>query len=269
MPARVGTLLGSLTLLCCMLSAAPSRIRYRELSRVRVAEPVLALAFVGERHALALARGSVSLWRFDGAAARLEAREIWSEATPPVRHAGALIVGRPDEKAAWLLSSHAPGARLVRVEGARLLLADAADAAPWPAAAEGLRFQPGTNRIEGFATDDGPQPLVAVDPTARALVRDDGMLLVDSSETGVRVGSALASLWPRTLAASAPDPPSARDAVLVLRKQADRWEEELRIEVVGRVAALAGRGDGSAADLLIALLTPAGCELLHLELRQE
>jgi hypothetical protein len=224
---------------------------------------------VGERRALALAADSVSLWRLERAAARLEARESWSEATSPVRHAGALIVSRPDEKAAWLLSSHAQGARLVRVEGARLLLSGAADAAPWPDAPEGLRFQPGTNRIDGFATADGPQPLVALDPISRALVRDDGMLLVDSSETGVRVGSALASLWPRTLAASAPDPPSAQDAVVVLRKQSDRWEEALRIEVFGRVIALAGRGDGGAADLLIALLTPAGCELLRLELRQE
>lgn len=268
--ARVGTLLGSLSLLCCVLSAAPPpRLRYRELSRARVDEPLLALAFVGEGRVLALAAGSVSLWRLEGGGLRREARETWPVAVAPVRHGGGLIVGRPDERAAWLVSSYAEGARLVRIEGPRLLLGDTADAAPWPNADEGLRFRTGTNLVDGLVTGDGAQPIVALDPVSRAVVREDGMLLVDSAPTGMRVGSAIASPWPRTLVASAPDPPSTEDALLVLRNDGSGWEEALRIRVPGVVSALAARGGSGASDVVVALASAGGRELLRLELRPE
>lgn len=268
--ARVGTLLGSLTLLCCVLSAAaPPRLRHRQLSRALVDERVLALAFVGEGRVLALAAGSVSLWRLEGGALRREARETWPVAVAPVRHGGGLIVGRPDERAAWLVSSYAEGARLVRVDGARLVLGDTADAAPWPGAPEGLRFRPGTNLIDGLATGDGAQLIVALDPVSRAVVREDGMLLVDAVPTGMRVGSAIASPWPRTLVASAPDPPAVEDALLVLRYVGSGWQEALKIRVPGVVSALAARGGSGASDVVVALVSAAGPELLRLELRPQ
>ncbi len=174
-----------------------------------------------------------------------------------------------DEAAAWVLSSHAREARLVRIEAGRLLLADAAEAAPWPGANEGLRFSSGTNRIDGIALNGVAQPIVALDARARALVRDDGMLLVNGQESGVRTGSALASLWPGALAASAAESPDEPDAVRVLQGRARRWEETLRMPMRGRVTALASRRDGDAVDLLVVLARAGGAELVRVELRQE
>src|SRR5687767_4551134 len=132
--ATARTLLGSLVLLgwCLPSPAEPARLRLRTLSRVRVDEPVLALAFVGEGRLLSLAASSVSLWRLDDGPPRRSARSTFATPPVPVRHGGGLVVGKPDEGAAWLLSSYLEGARLARVDGPRIFLDQSADAAPWP-----------------------------------------------------------------------------------------------------------------------------------------
>src|SRR5688500_5052106 len=112
--ATARMLLGSLVLLGCLPGAAdPPCLRHRLLSRARIDEPILALAFAGERRVLALAAGSISLWRLDDGPPRRGARSTFPEPPSPVRHGGGLIVGKPDEGAAWLISSYIDGARLV------------------------------------------------------------------------------------------------------------------------------------------------------------
>jgi hypothetical protein len=267
MPAATARmLLGSLALVLGARSAAETPgLSHRQLSRSRVDERVLALAFVGERRILALAAGSISVWRLDDGALRPAARATWPLPPLPVRHGGGVIVGVSEEGAAWLASSYLAGAQLVRVDGPRLVLGDVAQAAPWPGAPEGLRFRPGTNLVDGI---EG-LPLVAVDPVSRAVVREDGMLMVDSAAAGFRVGSAVASLWADTLVASAPGPPALGDTLLVLRRSDGLWKQWSSMPVPGTVTAMAARAGARSADVVVALHTPAGAELLRLEVRTE
>lgn len=265
---RVAILLASLSLLWgSRTRAAPPDIHWKELSRTAVDEPILALAFLSEGRLLALARGAISLWRVGNGGIRREARETWAVTSGPVRHAGGLIVGRPGERAAWVLSSHEARARLVRVDGARLALGDEADAAPWPNAPEGLRFRPGTNLLDGLVVGGAPLTVVSADSASFAVVLEDGALYVDSGATGVRVGGAIASLWHGTLLASAPLPPSEEDALLVLGSEGGAWRAVQRIGVRGTVAAVTARGGVGVAEAVVAVVTGGRCELLHLELR--
>jgi hypothetical protein len=191
------------------------------------------------------------------------------DAALPVRHAGGLILGHIDDSAAWLLSSHAPRARLVRIDGRRLLLDAEADAVPWPDAAQGLRFRMGTNLLEGLEVAGARPALVAVDAASRAAVVEDGALLVDSAPTGTRVGGAVATLWPGMLIASAADPPSSEDSLLVLSRVGGAWRVAPGIRVGGAVRALAAHADGAATGRVAVAVAAAGrFELLHFEARR-
>jgi len=266
--ATVRILLGSLALLSWLPSAAePQPLRHRQLFRVPIDEPVLALAFVGDGRILSLAADSLSLWRLEDDGARRVARATWPRGSAVVRHGGGLIVGRSDESAAWLLSSYAEGAQLVRVDGPRLVLGDVAAAAPWPSAPEGLRFRPGTNLVDGVGSDAGAFAIVALDTASHAVVREDGMLILEAGETQLRVGSAIASLWPDALLASGAGPPGAADALSLLRRAGAAWERVWSVALPGDVTAVAARSGARAADVVVALRSAAGPELMRLELR--
>jgi hypothetical protein len=265
MPAARTLLLG-LLLSTPPPSAAEPALQHKLLSRAASAEPILALSFVGEGRVLALAAGSLSLWRVDDGPPRIVARSAWAVTTPPVRHGGAVIVGTPSDGAAWLLSSYLERAQLVRVEGPRLVLVETADAAPWPQAPAGLRYKSGTNLVEGMSAD-AELDILALDPMSRAVVREDGTLLLDATPAGIRVGSAIASAWPGMLLASADRAPAGEDRVIAWRRTAGAWEECWSIALPGTVSALAARGDSRRADVLVALRTATGAELVHLELR--
>jgi hypothetical protein len=140
-------------------------------------------------------------------------------------------------------------------------------AAPWPSAPEGLRFRPGTNLVEGIRGDAGAFAILALDTASRAVVREDGMLICDEREAGIRVGSAIASLWPDSLLASTAAPPGAEDALLLLRRARGSWERSWSAALPGSVTAVAARPETRGADVVVALQTAAGHELLRLELR--
>ncbi len=247
--------------------AAYAGVVWKELSRTPAPEPVLALAFVGAGRLLVLSPLSVSLWQVD-AAPRLEARIAWPEAPSPVRHAGGVIIGRAGDPAAWLLTSHAPRPRLVRIEGARLVLDVEAEAAPWPDAPLGLRFRGGTNLLEGLEKGAERPALVTLDPVSRAAVAEDGSLLVNAVSIGLRVGSAIATLWPGSLLASAADPPGAEDALVLVTREGGHWRVAPAIRVAGVVRALAVDAEGAAAArVVVAVVAAGGNELLQFEAR--
>ena len=188
-------------------------------------------------------------------------------ATLPVRRAGAVIIGGPSDGAAWLLATSLEGAQLVRVEGPRLILSDTAIAAPWPQAPAGLRYRPGTNLVDGIGGADAPAAVVALDPAYRAAVREDGMLLLDATPAGIHVGGAVATPWPGVLLASGEGPPGVEDSLSAWRRRGDDWERFWSLSVPGAISALATRSEGRVADVVVAIETAAGAELLRLELR--
>jgi hypothetical protein len=266
---RLGVVLALAGLVLCG-PGAPDALAgavWKELSRTPAPEPVLALAFVGAGRLLVLSPLSVSLWQLD-AAPRREARIAWPEAASPVRHAGGAIIARAGDPAAWLLTSHAARPRLLRIEGARLVLDVEAEAAPWPDAPLGLRFRAGTNLLEGLEAGVTRPALVALDPVSRAAVAEDGTLLVNAAPAGVRVGAAIATLWPGTLLASAAEPPGAEDALILLSRERGRWRLAPALRVAGVVRALAVNPEGAAAArVVVAIATPGGHELVCFEAR--
>lgn len=242
-----------------LASGAPPGVEWKELSRTPSPEPVLALAFVGAGRLLALSPLSVSLWRLDSSELRREARIVWPEEPATVRHAGGAILGRPGDPAAWLLSSHAPRARLVRIEGGSLVLDAEADAAPWPEAPEGLRFRAGTNLLEGLELDGSRPALIAVDPAAGAAVLEDGGLLVGAVLTEARAGGAVATLWPGALVVSSAEPPGSSDTLVVRSRAGKAWSSGSALRIPGSVRAVAALPtETGAARVAVALARASG-----------
>jgi hypothetical protein len=251
-------------------------------------ERALALALVGEDRLALVGPEAVSLYRFDTVALERESRHVLAGTLATVRAPGALLLTSPDH-AIWLLASRLPHALLLSLEGKRLVPRSEADALPWPGAASGLRYRPGTNLIEGELAGLGPGPFLAV--ATGAVVSAEGELRVASlpasstpppypsptsggreapvvpvgSSTplrppviGPRVGPTLAALWPGVFAASSAEPPGGDDSVLLIARDADGVRVVARLRVDGAVRAIAGHGNGDGARLVAAVEEPSG-----------
>jgi hypothetical protein len=178
-----------------------------------------------------------------------------------------MLVVAPQEDSFWALTSRAARAALLAVQGTTLVERQRADAVPWPGAASGLRYRPGTNLIEGALTSAGPGPFVDLDAAEGGLgVTADGWLRCLGCPEQ-RVGLGIAGLWPGFLAASSPAPPGADDALLVFERSEAGLETRLRLPVEGGVRALTSRVEGRGVRL-VAAIEPAGggSQLLTLDL---
>jgi hypothetical protein len=237
-----------------------------------LAGPVLDLAFLGDDRLLVLWPEEVGLYRWDQAALRLESRHVLSGPRRPVRMPGGLLLTSDRENAFWALTSRVPRATVFAVEGARLSVASGAeDSVPWPGIANGVRFRPGTNLVEGAPEALGGGPFLALDGDGAALVAigADGTLLTaggaDGPHAGPRVGACVATPRPDTLVATAPGPPGARDALLFLDRRAPH-AERARLPVDGAVRALAARAAGTRSRVVAAVESEGTTSLLAIEI---
>ena len=145
-----------------------------------------------------------------------------------------------------------PRATVFAVEGERLSVASAAaDAVPWPGIANGVRFRPGTNLVEGALDAVGSGPFLALDGDGAALVAvgADGTLLTsggaDGPQAGPRVGSCVAAPRPGTLVATAPGPAGRARRPAVPATGARRTRSARGCPIDGAVRALAARAAGA------------------------
>jgi hypothetical protein len=234
--------------------------------------PVLDLAFLGDDHLLVLWPEEVGLYRWDQAALRLEARHVLAGPRRAVRTPGGLLLTSDRENAFWALTSRVPRATVFAVEGPHLSVVSAAeDSLPWPGIANGVRFRPGTNLIEGALDAVGSGPFLALDGDGAALVAvgEEGALLTSAGtggpQAGPRVGSCVAAPRPGTLVATAPGPPGARDALLFLDRRAPH-AERARLPIDGAVRALAARAAGTRSRVVAAVESEGTTSLLSIEI---
>jgi hypothetical protein len=232
---------------------------------------VLALAWISDQRVLAVFAEEAALYRLEASSWILEARRPLPRPFSAVRSAGALAIA--EGGTAWALSSASASAALLGMEEGRLKLRSRADALPWPGNPAGVRFRPGTNLIEGQGAALGPGPFLALEPSGAAAVDQDGELRLPAPEggtrAGLRVGSAVASLWTGMLAVSSAAPPADDDTlgfVLAAEQGASMVE---RVAVEGTIRALASRPSADGARLLASLEEAGGrTRLLLLELRR-
>ncbi|MET0556656.1 MAG: hypothetical protein ABW221_26695 [Vicinamibacteria bacterium] len=233
-----------------------------------LAGPVLALAFLGDDRLLVLWPEEVAVYRWAEASLRLESRQVLSGPRRPVRTPGGLLLANERENAFWALTSRVPRATVFTVDGARLSVASAAeDRVPWPGVANGVRFRPGTNLVEGALDALGGGPFLALDGDGPALVAvgADGTLLTPAGEAGPRVGSCVAAPRLGTLVATAPGPPGTRDALIFLDRRPPH-AERARLPVDGSVRALAARAAGARSRIVAAVENEGTTSLLALEI---
>lgn len=219
-------------------------------------DPILDLAFLDDRRVLALAQGTLFLYRLEDGGPILESRLELPGEFLAVRAAAGVLKVSESENACWALTNRRERASLVTVEGRRLVLRLEADAIPWAGTSGGLRYRPGTNQ------------LVLADADFFA-VRDDGLAVTTSGvlQTGNegsrrRVGSALARLG-SLVVATTHRPPGAADAILLLRADAGETELVSETPVAGSVRALAARESGRGRLVVAAVeRTDTTAELL-------
>jgi len=227
---------------------------------------VLALAWVADDRVLTVFRDEAALYRLEPSALALESRQPLPRPLSPVRSPGALAV--VDGGAAWVLSSAAGSAALLAVEGNRLVVRSRAEALPFAGSPAGLRFRPGTNLIECAAEKLGHGPFLALEPSGTAGVDADGELWLPTREggtrAGLRVGSAVASLWAGMLAVSSPAAPSGEDAVsfVGVSDRVATLAETIPLE--GTIRALASRASGEGVRLVAAVEEAGGRSRLTL-----
>ena len=214
---------------------------------------IVALAFAGEDRLLVLLDDALVLFRRDGLALRQESRRELPGPLAAVRLPGGLLRVPEGEAACWALTSRMPRAVLFSLNGGRLAAVDQADVLPWPQTTAGARFRPGTNLIEA-SLPGMDAPLLALDADAIWIVAADGRLsraATPSMETTLRVGPAVALVWPGLLAAAAGDAPAERDRILFVRDGATpSLAGELSVE--GALRALATRRHGATSLLAAA-----------------
>ncbi len=233
-------------------------------------EPVLDLAFFGDERLVVLGPESVALYAWDGADLTLLSRRPLPGPLETVRSPGGLLRVAERDAAFWALTSRSPRALLFAVEDDRLVERQEADALPWPACPEGLRYRPGTNLIEGAVRGLGAGPYLGLDDSAlQVAVTADG-ILVEGAATGPVVGPPLAALWPGVVAAASARPPGEDDSVLIVATSEGAGEgprvlDSLRVD--GAVRALAGRVHAESARLVAAVEDVAdGPHLLVMDL---
>jgi hypothetical protein len=231
-------------------------------------ERILDLAWSDDERLLLLGPEALLLYRFVGASLMLQSRQPLPGPYLPVRAPDGLLLPAPRQRAVWALSSAAAQAALYALDDTRLSERGRADVLPWPDVPRGLRFRAGTNLIEAELPGLGAGPLLAFEPTwADGAVSAEAELLLaggdEPQSTGVRVGPALAPLWAPLVAAASADPPGARDAVLLLRRDGANVREVGRLSVDGAVRALGARVERDGARLVAGVEEPGGA--FHLE----
>jgi hypothetical protein len=255
------------------LAASPAVAPSREVevvSSLRSApldDAVLDLAWVGDERLLLLSPGALALYRATAGAFTLESRQELPGPALPVRAPGGLLW--PRERSVWALSTRAARAALFEHDGSRLREVSQADSLPLPDVPHGLRARAGTNQFDADLPGVGPGPWLAVEPAwpEGAVSAEAELLLAGENgprRTGLRVGPALAPLWPGLMAAVSADAPGAHDAVLLLRLEGGGAREAGRLAVEGAARALAALTVEGGARLIAAVEEPGGG--YHLEL---
>ena len=231
-------------------------------------ERILDLAWADDERLLLLGPEALLLYRWVGTSFTLQSRQALPGPYALVRAPGGLLLPARRERAVWALTSVAGQAALFALDGMRLVERGRADALPWLNTPRGLRFRAGTNLIEAALPGLGTGPLLAFEPTwADAAISAEAELLVAGGDepqaTGVRVGPALAPLWAPLVAAASADPPGARDAILLLRREGASVREVGKLSVDGAVRALGSMVQRDGARLVAAVEEPGGA--FHLE----
>jgi hypothetical protein len=214
---------------------------------------ILALAPIADDRLAVLFALSLALVRVDAGGAAVESRLELPGPFRPVRRPGGIVLLGSDRATCWVLTSRAAAAALVSVGAGRLTERARAAALPWSGAPQGLAFREGTNLVEGPLDVLGAGPFVAFEPAGPNAVTNEATLAppIDGLDE-LRVGGALAALFPGFIAASSPTLPDGRDAILVVRSVGSPSVVR-RIEVDGPVRALASSVHGDAARLVAAV----------------
>jgi hypothetical protein len=222
-----------------------------------IAGHVLDMAFMGPDRLLVLAEDELSLYRWSEGGLVLASRRRFAGPLEPVRHPGGLLRAVERERAAWAATSRAAGALLFGVDETGLVQRERADAVPWPGSSAGLRFRPGTDLIEATIEGLGSGPFLHLDEAGLAVDRE-GRLLGAGTPSDLRVGPALAPLWPHHLAASSAAAPGDRDTVLILSVAPPGGARVVsELPVTGAVRALAAQVTAHTARLVAAVETAA------------
>jgi hypothetical protein len=235
-------------------------VRVVEVSRVTTGvmpEHVLDLAFADEKSLLVLTPQALALYRMDGSELRLVERKLLPGLGQPARVPGGLLLA-DGEGFCWALTSRTLRATLFAVARRGLEAQSEADAVPWPGLEGGVRFLGGTNLLQA-ALPGVPGPylrLLSADGPWAVAAR--GELWTNGRASPLRVGPALAALWPGAVAAASAHPPHASDEVLVLAQTGDMPDVVSRHAVPGAVRALASQGEGPKRILAAAIEGPAG-----------
>jgi hypothetical protein len=240
------------------VSPTPRVVELSRTSTEALPERVLDLAFVNGSSLLVLSAEALALYRLDGAEMKLLDREPLPGPLRPVRAPGGLLLLADGEAFCWALTSGTPRATLFAVSPRGIDLQSDAEAVPWPGIERGVRFRAGTNLLEAALPGaEGPYLRVLGGDGALA-VATRGELLDNGRTSALRVGPALAPLWPGRVAAASSNPPGPSDEVLLVGRTTERPEVVSRHEVPGAVRALATRVEGRKATLAAALEAPEG-----------
>jgi hypothetical protein len=251
--------------------ARSERARLEVISAVRTPPlegPVLDLLPLPGERLLVLFPGVLALYRWDESGLALLERTKLKTPRQPMRAPAGMIWGLAPGEPSWILEAASEEAVLYEVQGSRLKERSRAAALPWPGAPSGLRYRIGTHLLEGLPAPLGPAACLAVrtSPLGDLSVSSDGRLvLADGTTTGLRVGPALAWLWPAVVAAPSASPPGPRDVIQIidLGDAPPRLIDSIGVE--GAVRALTARSHGNHIQLLAGVDETESSHLLALE----
>jgi hypothetical protein len=219
---------------------------------------IRAVGWLSDDRLLTLSADEAAVYRVSASALSFESRHPLPRPPLPVRAPGALVIA--DGGAAWTLGSGAASALLLAEDGGRLVVRARAEALPWSGSPTGLRFRTGTNQIELSGSDLGAGPFLALDPTGSAAVDADGELRLVAAgggvRAGLRVGSAIAALWPGLLALSSPAPPGEADAVWLVTLAEGTASVAESLPLDGSIRALGARSNAEGSRLVASVEEP-------------
>ena len=232
-------------------------------------ESVLDMAFLDATDLLVLSPDALSLYRLEDADLRLLDREPLPGPHRPVRAPGGLVVLADGAAFCWALTSGMPRAALFTVSRQGLDLQSDAAAVPWPNVPGGVRFRRDTNLLEADMPGlEGPLLRLLPGDEPMAVGARGELRMTGRPASSLRLGPALAPLWPGLVGAASPLPPGASDEVLVFTPSAPP-EVIARFGVPGAVRALAARALGRKRMLAAAIEAPdVGFRIVFIELAE-
>ena len=235
-----------------------------------VSARVLDLAFVDDDRLIVLLEDGVALYKRDGdALARIDHRLL--DVSVVVRAPAGLIVVAEGEAAFWVSTNRADGALLFTIDGGRLQETQRAAALPWPGAARGARFRPGTNLIEAAVPGlgSGPHLRAGAGENAWAIAPDGRLGVTPLGWSATRVGSAAAFLWTGIWIASSAKPPGPGDALLILNERDGAPAVVSTFPVQGSVTGIGARAHGDRAFVAAAVSEGAVHRVILMELARD